>query len=47
VRYDDLKTREERLKNVPIELDKIADVTQSASEIRPCISIVEVGRHAA
>ena len=26
MRYDDAKTREERLKNVPVELDKIADV---------------------
>jgi hypothetical protein len=25
VRYDDAKTREDRLKNVPTELDKMAD----------------------
>jgi hypothetical protein len=41
VRYDDAKTREERLKNVPVELEMITDAALSyrpknkAKKLRP------------
>ena len=41
MRYDEAKTREERLKNVPIELDKMSDAVlnyrpkNKAKKLRP------------